>query len=185
MRHFSASISVSLPVVHHRYLRLQSGLPERAQYRFGYRYRGGRERRGLTIRLMSLTSPLRPPLLLTTSLSNWYRYSYCTAVTLLTRWSTSGEEERERGVTTSGTNTGPWLYTPGLCIYVMPDSASISSGFNLNVIAVPVIASSEKQCLSCRSSLDHLTIFRNIFGVKSKIVSNCVYDCIENSSLNI
>lgn len=41
MRHFSASISVSLPVVHHRYLRLQSGLPERAQYRFGYRYRGG------------------------------------------------------------------------------------------------------------------------------------------------
>lgn len=134
---------------------------------------------------MSLTSPLRPPLLLTTSLSNWYRYSYCTAVTLLTRWSTSGEEERERGVTTSGTNTGPWLYTPGLCIYVMPDSASISSGFNLNVIAVPVIASSEKQCLSCRSSLDHLTIFRNIFGVKSKIVSNCVYDCIENSSLNI
>lgn len=51
------------------------------------------------------------------------------------------ERERERGVTTSGTNTGPWLYT-GLCIYVMPDSTSISSGFNLNVIAVPVIASS-------------------------------------------
>lgn len=40
MRHFSTSISVSLPAVHHRYLRLQSGLPERAQYRFGYRYRG-------------------------------------------------------------------------------------------------------------------------------------------------
>lgn len=92
MRHFSTSISVSLPAVHHRYLRLQSGLPE---YSIGLDIViGGEEGVNNKTNVANVTATLAA--LTNDIIIELVSLQLLLAVTLLTRSTSRGEGEWER-----------------------------------------------------------------------------------------